>query len=337
MVIPDWSKTDVVTYPDSPWLTTLLTEDSMAKYLMMELQHLVWATALFSMAYKYICHCAIEYDAATFKIPQMQFVKAALATSQEAPEKQLFLAEEHLDLPLLLLTLSRFHKVLPSCSHQIDPEVKVSLLLLLSGSSFFLQKFVQNSIDQGLMNQMIPFRNTQGIQQAPYFVVLPVALFPPLSINSLLATISSPKAPLLNDLTSSYLTNPGLLLFGAQINVISLNSPNQYLARFRKIIPEAIPPTAPGDPLMPHATFFPFFAKSGHPSNAERTGGKSAVFASVIYRAERRIGQDLGDPAKPSSASDIGRKAEAGVLLMSMLWMEDNKNNKDVDPKEVKK
>ncbi|KAJ7285536.1 hypothetical protein C8J57DRAFT_1215947 [Mycena rebaudengoi] len=310
MVIPDWSKTDVVTYPDSPWLTTLLTEDSMAKYLMMELQHLVWATALFSMAYKYICHCAIEYDAATFKIPQMQFVKAALATSQEAPEKQLFLAEEHLDLPLLLLTLSRFHKVLPSCSHQIDPEVKVSLLLLLSGSSFFLQKFVQNSIDQGLMNQMIPFRNTQGIQQAPYFVVLPVALFPPC-----------------------------LLLFGAQINVISLNSPNQYLARFRKIIPEAIPPTAPGDPLMPHATFFPFFAKSGHPSNAGDKGQEvnQAVFASVIYRAERRIGQDLGDPAKPSSASDIGRKAEAGVLLMSMLWMEDNKNNKDVDPKEVKK
>ncbi|KAJ7222712.1 hypothetical protein C8J57DRAFT_1253659 [Mycena rebaudengoi] len=57
----------------------------------------------------------------------------------------------------------------------------------------------------------------------------------------------------------------------------------------------------------------------------------------VIYRAERRIGQDLGDPAKPCSASDVGRKAEAGVLSMSTLWMEDNKNNKDVDPKEVKK
>ncbi|KAJ7277824.1 hypothetical protein C8J57DRAFT_1579437 [Mycena rebaudengoi] len=39
----------------------------------------------------------------------------------------------------------------------------------------------------------------------------------------------------------------------------------------------------------------------------------------------------------PCSASDVGRKVEAGVLSMSMLWMEDNKNNKDVDPKEVKK
>ncbi|KAJ7280452.1 hypothetical protein C8J57DRAFT_1220920 [Mycena rebaudengoi] len=76
-------------------------------------------------------------------------------------------------------------------------------------------------------------------------------------------------------------------------------------------------------------------------THMEGSGGirvAKCVVLCLLYTEPRdEIGQDLGDPAKPRSASDVGRKAEAGVLSMSTLWMEDNKNNKDVDPKEVKK